>query len=218
MYPEGGTTVVNKRMSFPSVLVLSLTAGFVTILVCVSGIAIYSLRMVDHKADSLTGIVERVLTNLPEYRKALPPMLADAIDDQRRPDYLKNVDVTVKMLPGEDTHLARGTVEVTNKSDEVISFLSLRIVGLDADGNPLVEQTTWAASPIAVDDNEWRGPILPRHTRVFPIRFFRTKGLVSFTPEITELRVWTGRTATAPAEQIPAESVKSPVKIQHEPV
>ncbi|MBK8267866.1 MAG: hypothetical protein IPK83_06000 [Planctomycetes bacterium] len=198
MYHDSGTTVVNKRMSFLSVTVLSLSAVLIATIVSASGIAIYGMRVIDRKCDSLTMLVGDTVRQLPEFRKSLPPALADAIDDVRRPDYLDNLEVTTSL--GHVTESRRGriihaTVEVTNNGDEVVSLLSMRLVGVDEDGAPIMEHNTWAATPIQVED-EWRGPLLPHETRRIPVRFFANDDIKTISHEITDIRVWKGAAQT----------------------
>lgn len=198
MYHDSGTTVVNKRMSFLSVTILSVSAVLITTILSASGIAVYGMRVIDRKCDSLTMLVGETVRQLPEFRKALPPALADAIDDIRRPDYLTKVEVITKLGRSTESRCGRvgnAIVEVTNNGDEVISLLSMRLVGVDEDGAPIMEHNTWAATPIQVED-EWRGPLLPHETRRIPVRFFANDDIKTISHEITDIRVWKGAAQT----------------------
>lgn len=204
MQYEGGTTVVRKRMGFLSVLVMSLAAIIMTVVLCASGIAVYSLRIFDHKADSLGDFVQETLRSLPAVREALPPALADAIDDVRKPEYRDNLDVEVRVGSRDRHGWPRAVVEVTNKGDQVVSLLSMRLVGSDDGGDPVQEWQVWAATPIQID-NDWRGPILPGETRRFPVHAYGREPIKGVTHEVTELRIWRGETgpASRPASPLP---------------
>lgn len=194
MYHEPGTTIVQKRMSFFSVIALCISLVLITVIVSASGLAIYGLRIVDRKADSLAMLVGDTVKSLPEFQKALPPALADAIDDVRRPDYLSQLDVKSRLIKSEKArygHYQRAVVEVTNQGDDVVSLLSLRIVGADADGETVMERCTWAATPIQVED-EWRGPLLPHETRKIPVRFYSSESIDTVSHEVTDIRTWKG--------------------------
>lgn len=196
MYQEGGTTVVRKRMGFLSVVVVSLAAIIMTVVLCASAIGLYGLRIFDHKADSLSGFVQETLRSLPAVREALPPALADAIDDVRKPAYRENLDVEVRLAGRDQRGCERAVVEVTNKGDEVVSLLTMRVVGSDGGGDPVQEWQVWAATPIQIDD-DWRGPILPGETRRFPIHSYGQEQIERVSHEITEIRVWRGENAGA---------------------
>jgi hypothetical protein len=185
-------TVIHKRMSFLSILILCVTATLITCILSASGIAVYGLRVVDRKSDTLLETLTGLAGRLPEFRAALPPALADALDDVREPEYLQNLAVTVSLSKGEGQwDRGRAVVEVQNKSDAMISLLSMRILGLDAEGNPTVERRAWAATPLQID-GDWRGPILPNATRKFVIRGFDPEETASVSYEITDIRVWRG--------------------------
>jgi hypothetical protein len=177
-------------MSFFSVLAISLTAIIVTTIVSATGICLYGLRVVDKKSDSLVGLVEQAAIHLPEFRKALPPVLADALDDVRRPDYLEQLDVTVRKIEGDRRSDRRwAVVEIENLGDEIVSLLSMRIIGLDDNGDPVAECHAWAATPLQIED-DWRGPLLPGATRRFSVRSHHGHRSVELTHEITDIRVW----------------------------
>lgn len=183
--------VVRRRFGFLSVSVLSLSAVLMTTIVCASGLALFSLSVIDSKADTVTGLIGETLRQLPELRASLPPVLADAMDDVRSPEYLSNVDIAVRTGTSQDRHgFNKAIVEVANKGDRVISLLSMRIVGIDDAGDPVTECNTWAATPIQTEDRDWRGPLLPNETRKFIVRYYGDSRSVAFEHEVTELRVW----------------------------
>lgn len=189
MYRDSGTTVVRKRLSCISVLILSLTAIIVTVVVSAAGIAVYGLNVLDQKTDTLVGLVGEVAMALPELREALPPALADAMDDVRSPEYVDQLDVDVRVTGEDRWGRRRCVVQVMNTGDKVVSMLSMRVVGLDADGGLVFERNTWAATPIQVED-EWRGPLLPNETRRFSLWNGPEDNASEVTHEITDIRTW----------------------------
>jgi hypothetical protein len=192
MFHEAPPQIIQKRMSFFSVLALSVTAFLITVVVSAAGIGIYSLRIVDRKADGLVGLVGEVAKNLPDLRDALPPALIDAMDDERRPDYLKQMAIQVRLVEDEDRPSRRRIiVEVENKGDEVVSMMTLRLIGMDKNGDPVTEHRTWVASPLQLD-GDWRGPLLPHETRRFSIRCYDGDRLASMSHETTDIRLWCG--------------------------
>lgn len=221
MYPDGGTMVVRKRLSFLSVAFICLTAIIVTTVVTASGVAVYGIRMLDAKTETLVGLVREAAGSLPEFRESLPPALADTLDDVRRPDYVKELDISVRLAGIDRRGRARAVVEVANRGDEVVSLLSMRVVGLDDEGDPLIERNTWAATPLQIDD-DWRGPILPNETRRFPVRFCRgNEEVVGLTHEITDIRLWRGsgdidsvQTAAAASSGFTPDDARGPHPMQ----
>lgn len=190
MFQDVGTTVVRKRLSFLSVTIISLTAIIVTTVVSASGLAIYALKIADGKTDSLVGLVGEAVQSLPEFCKGLPPALADAINDQRQPGYRDQLDVSVRL--GREGRNRRGRViivEVVNRGEETVSLLSMRLVGLDGDGDPVFEKNTWVATPLQIDD-DWRGPLLPHETRQIPLFCYGTGDSQEVRAEITDIRIW----------------------------
>lgn len=199
MYHEPSATVVQRRMGFGTALVLGLTGVTMTAIAAGTGITIYGMRIFNLKTGNLMEFAGETLKHLPEYRKALPPALADAIDDVREPKYREQLDVNVKWVKSEPSkRRRRAVVEVKNNGDKTISMMSMRLVGLDNDGDPITEETAYAATPIQIDD-DWRGPLLPRETRKFVVSVW-DKDVESMTSEITDLRVWRESLASAADE------------------
>ena len=200
------TPVVKRRMGFGTALVLGLSGIAISGIAAGTGITLYGMRIFNQKSDNLVGFVGETLKNLPEYKKALPPALADAIDDVRMPEYRDQVSVDVKWVNSSNTKRWRkSVVEVKNKGDRTISLMSMRLVGMDSDGDPIMEESAYAATPIQID-NDWRGPLLPHETRRFVVSCW-DKEVATMTPEITDLRVWRNP-AVASAENTPAEEAQ----------
>jgi hypothetical protein len=205
MYHDPSPTVVNRRMGFGTAIVLGITGITMTSIGAGTGIVIYGMRIFNQKSGSLVEFAGETLKHLPEYRKALPPALADAIDDVRKPEYRKQLDVSVKWVSSDSSkRRRRAVIEVKNNGDDTISMLSMRLVGLDGAGEPISEETAYAATPIQIDE-DWRGPLLPHETRRFVVSCW-DKDVASMTPEITDLRVWRQALASAPDSEDSADS------------
>ncbi len=223
-YPQ----VVHKRRSFMATLAMGASAIAVMVTLSLAAIFIYGMNIVDRKSDNLIGFAEQVVRQVPQLREWLPPVLKDAISDERSVSYQSDLDVTVKVVRGQP---GRATIQpvvvVKNNGDRVVSFLSMRIVILDPDGIPLAEMNEWAATPIA-GDSSWRGPIFPGAKRFFSagsVYLSDRRRLVTDAPgglrlegisgevEITELRLWNPdeprvRRASATALEAPRAAEK----------
>ena len=201
-YPQ----VVHKKHSFFSMAVLGLSAVTVTLLACVTMITMYGLRIVDSKTGDIFEFAEQTVHSLPELIDALPPILADVVNDVRSPEYLEQIDVSVHLTDG--AHSRRGpfaVVTVHNRGDKVVSLMSMRIVVSNKHGEPIAEVNEWAATPIAAD-HDWRGPLLPGSERRFSVSSWHlgkhaSAGNLTVGYEVTDVRVWnrssTGDTALA---------------------
>ena len=184
------TTQPVRRIPFLSALIFGATAIAMTLIVSVASIVFYGMTMVDRKTDTLTGTVRQLLEELPAIRAALPPALADAISDTRRPDYASHLKIEAAMpVPAERGRPPIATVAVENSGDEVVSLLAVRVIALDAAQNPVREWTEYLATPLALD-GDWRGPLMPGSTRRAVLCRTCPKEAVSVECEVTELRVW----------------------------
>lgn len=197
-YQPGGTTVIRKRISFFSVAAMSVALVIVTIIGSVAGVAVFALDVVDRKADSITQLVGTAFQSLPEIREALPPVLQDAMNDRRAPTYQAQLDISARMVEEEGSRWQRGVVEVTNRGDEVVTLLSLRVIGVDANNEPVTELSVCGASPIQIED-EWRGPLLPGVTRKIPLEIWSRHQAQDVQVELTDVRVWAGPQTNAVA-------------------
>ncbi len=187
------------------------------ILVILTGAAVilYGMNIADRKTHDLAGFAQTTFKNLPELQKALPPFLADAVSDERRPDYRNQVDVSarVTVAPGQHGRPSslKPVVEVRNRGAEVISLLSIRIVVFGEGNAPIAEMNEWAATPIAAD-RDWRGPLLPGSTAYVVGRCFDNPeralgGNLRVDATITDLRIWKKPVElSASATPVPPES------------
>jgi hypothetical protein len=187
---KNAPVVVNRR-GFGSSLVVSLFGTFCVLIVCVTCVAIYGVKVVNERLDSIIEISPEAITALTNWQQALPPAVKDAINDRRMPGYRDKVAVTTRLVRDWKTERLVPVVEVTNDGDQVVSLLSLRLQVEDNESLPVEELTVYAATPLAIE-GEWRGPLLPGSTRRFKAHWLRTStfGELNLKSEICELRVW----------------------------
>ena len=201
MFGNKSPQVVRSGRSFLSSLALGGSMVIVTLIASVTVLAVYSLNIVDRKTGNVFEFAETALQSVPELIESLPPVLADLIDDERRPDYANQLDVSVKLVDAGRHGGVRPVVVVHNLGEEVVSLMSMRIVILNSLGNPIREFNEWGATPIAAD-RDWRGPLLPGATRRFTAgwRSYRDKldrDSLQVEYEITDVRIWNQDSAAA---------------------
>ena len=205
-----------RKHSFLSSAAMGFSAVVITLLVTCTAVLLYTVHLASDKSERAISLAQSALKGLPELAHSLPPALADMLDDQRRPDYCKELTISAKATSQADSRgRVRTTVEIVNHGSEVVSLLSLRILILDDQNQPLCESQEWAATPFAADDG-WRGPIMPGARRHFVCH--RGVGYSPCSPgdlntevEITELRVWNNPKDGAPAQPT-AASFPTPTK------
>jgi hypothetical protein len=163
-------------------------------------VILYSLRIIDRKAETVLDFAEKTVDSLPELVSALPPAL-DVLSGRRAPDYADKLDVAVRFTANDKADGIRPVLTILNKGSEVVSMLAVRVVALDARSVPVREWTEVVATPIAIDD-EWRGilmPGAPRYVVLPSSRAFSPDQAAALTGvvEISELRIW------QPADALP---------------
>lgn len=197
----------HSRMSPLTALFLGISAVLLTIIAAGAALGLYGLRIVDGKADLVFGladqtvggipeIIQSVTEGLPELVESLPPVLADAVNDRRAPDYASHLEVTADLRPTGPGGRMSPVVTITNRGDELVTLLCVRVAALDAHGSPRREWTEVVATPLAID-RCWRGPLMPQSTRHVVLCDWRglspEQGVSLRTVyEISELRVWNG--------------------------
>ena len=182
--------VVVKKMGFFPALFLGLFGTIIASVVCAAGLGFYGLNIVDNKAGDVLALGQGLIRGLPEFQEALPPALADLLDDKRDPQYRRNIDVEARIVPDRNRDdRGRAVITVTNNGDETVSLMSLRVVLEDDRQVPIREMVTYAATPVTIDD-QWRGPLLPGSTRKFSVCTWRGSGELDVSAEVTDLRVW----------------------------
>ncbi len=201
---HGQANVIQKHRSFVSTLAWGASLIVVTAIAGGTLLAAYGLNVLDRKTSSVFDFAEAVIHGLPELADALPPVLADAIRDERRPDYARELGVDVRLAEsGRRRDCIRPVIELRNNGSEVVSLLSMRVVVLNARGEVVAELNEWAATPIAAD-HEWRGPLLPGAERHLAVGTLFVGGDVNVDElqakvEITDVRVWNPNAAAGVA-------------------
>ncbi len=167
--------------------------GLLAVLVLTAGIlGFYALHIADRTSSDLLQISGKIITDMPNWAGNLPPVLAEALDDHRAPDYRKELDVVAHLLPaGKEDDQRALVIEVTNKGTQTVSVLALNVVVEDTAGVPLLERRVYVATPFVVDEDDWRGPLMPGSQRRFVVDQGQAPHCTVHT-EIAELRVWNG--------------------------
>jgi len=177
-------------MSFLSSLVWGICSVIMVTVICASALVFYSLAIVDTKADSVVELVEDLIGgDIPGIAKSVP-ILADALNNERRLEYVDDLDISVRLDEHPQRHdLMQAVVSVANEGQEQVSLLCMRVVITDGKGRIVDEDTECIATPIPLDDN-MPGPLLPGYTRRLTVGTFKSIEDPSAEYEISEIRVW----------------------------
>jgi len=184
--------VIVRKGGFLGPLFYGLFGFLIAVVVCGTLLGGYGLHIVDSTASGLFAIGGDLITNLPQWQKTLPPMLAEALNDRRAPEYREQIEVVVRTVPAPgDVGRELTLIEVANNGTETVSVLALNVVLEDERGVPVYETRSYAATPVVINEDDWRGPLLPGSTRKFTQCCRHGKGLRPIV-EVAELRVWNG--------------------------
>lgn len=199
--------VIVKKNGFFSSLFFGLF-GFLTVVVLVAGgLGFYTLRIADSTANGVFTLTGDIVGGMPDWMDNLPPFLSETLDDRRAPNYRAQIDVSAETVQSPESRDGYVTVvTVDNRGPETISLLALSITLENEDGLPVQERRVYAATPLVIDEDEWRGPLMPGESRRF-IACQRghdeaTKTIVA----VADLRVWNG-----PREQKPTQAAATAV-------
>lgn len=186
-------TVIVKKNGFFSSLFFGLF-GFLTVTVFVAGgLGFYALRIADSTTSGVFSLTGDILSGVPNWVENMPPFVSETLDDRRAPDYRDQLDVTVKTVPSpERPSRELAVVEVSNRGSETVSLLALAITLENDDGVPLDERRVYAATPLVIDEDEWRGPLMPGETRRFVASPRGHESSAKATVSVVDLRVWNG--------------------------
>ena len=188
--------VLVKKGGFLSALFTGFFGLLITVVICASGLGVYTLHLADKIANGLFGVSGTVIASIPEWQSNLPPLLAESLNDRRAPDYRKQVDISTKLVGTSKSKDDCATlVTVTNHGSETVTMLALIITLEDRDGVPVSEKRAYAATPITIDEDDWRGPLLPSETRKFVVRYCRRSldmNLEDYEAHasVSDIRVW----------------------------
>lgn len=198
--------VQKSRMSFLTATVLGISGVLITAIFCGTGIVCYGMVVLNQRTGSLVGLGQAALKGLPELEKSLPPVLADAVEDTRSPEYAEKLEVTGRLVPDNGEEGAyRIVMEVKNRGDKMVSMLPLHVALMDSNGAPLMEWVEYAATPIAGGD-DWRGPLMPGATRQIRTGRRSRKPDRSVACEISDVRLWKPRDAAKGETQTSSRS------------
>lgn len=185
-------TVVVRKGGFLSAFAIGLFTFLTGVVICGTTITFYGLHIVDNRSGDVVSTVRALVAALPEWQKALPPAVSDALLDQRDPSYRAELQITTQVVPtGRRPDETMAIVEIRNDGSRTVSLLALRLTLEDEDGRPLKSISTYAATPLAIGDDDWRGPLLPGSTRRLTEHAWPLRGAAKASVEVNELRVWT---------------------------
>jgi hypothetical protein len=186
-------TVIVRKGGFLSALFHGLFGFLIVVVLCASALGFYALRMVDGRVSDAFAIAGQWVSDLPEWQQNLPPMLFETLDSRRAVDYRDRIDVSVRTATSPRQSNREVTViEVTNNGSETVTVLALNVVLEDGNGVPVQEFRTYAATPLAINEDDWRGPLLPGSTRKFVKPCCGHERGLKATVDVAELRVWNG--------------------------
>ncbi|NOX58793.1 MAG: hypothetical protein GXP29_08045 [Planctomycetes bacterium] len=184
-----GDNVTVYRGGFLSSLVYGICGVVGVAVVGAVVLGVYGLNVVDRKIDKALLTGGQVIHSLPEIRKALPPILADALNDRRSPEYRDQLAITAKVLPSSDDRKAAIVIEATNNGPEMVTLLAVRVNLEDRSGRFVRSERAYIATPMLVE-GEWDGPILSGATRRHMVRVWQDLPDVLAQVEICDIRVW----------------------------
>jgi len=182
----------DRRPSTLGTFFKCITAVTVVGIGCGTGLAIRGMNLLDAKSGQILSTAGKAFSDLPNLIKDLPPVLSDALHDQRDPRYTSQIKLETVVKPGDEGHTGRGVIVIENSGAKVVSMLALRVVGLDGNDEPLRESSLYGATPVAAD-NDWRGPLFPGTTRKIPLTCGRSTRKIEV--EISDLRTWDEKAA-----------------------
>jgi hypothetical protein len=185
----GPAVIVNKG-GFFGALARGLFGAVITVVICGTALGVYGLHLAD---KHLSGLTRQVMTALPQWQQILPPVLADALNDRRAPEYRESLDITSRYVPNaRDSGRGALLIDVQNKGTQTVSLLTLHMVVEDQSDERFYELSTAVATPLSIADH--RGPLPPGSSREIVQRLWHVAGAPQVKVEVNELRVWNGPT------------------------
>ena len=183
--------VIVKKSSFLSAIAFGFFGTLAIVIVCAASVAFYAVNVIDRKTNDVFDLGSNIVTELPELKEALPPVVSDALNDRRAPDYRQKIEVAARLIEGEHKHSDKVVFDISNNGDELITMLALRGTLLDESGTIVRSFVSYPATPLAID-NDWPGPLMPGSTRQIGINIYHHSDLANgkVTVELADLRVW----------------------------
>lgn len=217
------SVIVNKRSGFFTALVQGFFMMVVTALICVTLLASIAMLVFNQRSSDIFSFGNNIINKLERWPAIVPPIVADMFQTERSVEYLEAIEIEVERIPTGDGH-AMLMIEVQNKGDEVISWLTVHAVAFEGDGLPIGEKALNLVTPFTfptdqhADMEDVRGPLLPGSTRKIPIVDEDLPYDVEVELEITDLRIWrkstserSEATAVAPIHEPEVIEIIAPV-------
>ncbi len=200
--------VIIKRGGFFSTVAQGVFGSLMVLLICGTVLGLYGMHLWDKHALTIT---RELAGALPEWRRVLPPAIVDALNDRRAADYRGSLGVTARVATrsGDDGERVV-VIEVANNGNETVSFLALRVVLEDGRQVPVQELNVLAATPLALGNCEWRGPLQPGAQRVLAERVRSVRGELKPVLEIADVRIWSEPPAAEPVAALPGPATAAP--------
>lgn len=126
------------------------------------------MSIFEHNVARVVDFAQVAIEDLPQTIKDVSPLISEFVGE-RNLDYAKNIGVTVKLAQRPGTKTLRPALQVTNKGNQPINFMTIRVAALTAQNLPVAEWTEVVATPIGIE-NDWRGPLVPNQTRYVVMR------------------------------------------------
>lgn len=187
--------VEQKRMSPFTAFFLGLFGVSGLLVAGVTVLALRGMSIADNNVTQVLGFADRTVAGLPELIERLPESVQEILNDRRAPEYTSNVIVESQFVSTGYKNQVVPTLTITNNGDEIISLMAVRVAALNDHNAPYCDWSEVVATPIALDDNDWPGPIFPRETRHIVLSSWCGRHSLTNLPaagdvEIAELRVW----------------------------
>ncbi len=201
---NNGPSVIVKKSGFLAAVAKGIFGTIITVVLCATALGLYGIRMCDHNMDMIrqvvTKIVPEVLDNVPDIIAAMPPLIADALNDRRAPEYRPEITIETRMAHRNGRQVA--VLELHNDGDQTVSLLTLHVAFENNEGVPVWSDVLLAASPIGCDE-EVPGLLMPGATRKLTCGWLHHHGDVeAVTADITDLRVWNGSEVESASESV----------------
>lgn len=179
--------IVNKG-GFLAAFAKGLFGTIMSVVVCGTALGLYGIYMAD---KNFGRFAQQVFDALPYWQQALPPVLADAVNDRRAPEYRQSLEIATRYVPSQtDSDHGVLLLDIQNKGPATVSLLSLRLVLEDESNERFTELNTLAVTPLPFDKHA--GPLQPDSTREVVQRLTHVRGVPKVKVEVSELRVWNG--------------------------
>ncbi len=187
----------NNRMSPLTALFLGMFGVGAVGIASGTSVVLYTLSVVDGELDTAVALAGQVVGEVSEILGDLPGGLGDLAEFKRSPRYAQQIDVSAQIVAVTGQDRVRPILTITNHGEKVISGLAIRVTAMDTRGVPILDWTEVVATPIAIDDDAWRGPMMPGAKRYIALSSYRglsgiVEGLTTHV-EIADVWVWHGQ-------------------------